>query len=211
MVRKRCSSRECQTCASGLVVKSNVAIVGPRVRFSAGAWTFLFIYPFLVYFIYRLKPPTHTCPFHVQLSISVSMAMRLGIINPCHSFATRLHCHWSPSTPPSHPPSPPSASVTPHKDMSPGMILLAHHWLSRPTTEPSPHPTKMEEINECSSIPPLFGKKYHLSSSTRPHSTIISLFVKGSTATPQAIGADQLQYCHFPYLAASLPHRNLWP
>ena len=37
MVRKRCSSRECQTCASGLVVKSNVAIVGPRVRFSAGA------------------------------------------------------------------------------------------------------------------------------------------------------------------------------
>ena len=105
--------------ASGLVVKSNVAIVGPRVRFSAGAWTFLFIYPFLVYFIYRLKPPTHTCPFHVQLSISVSMAMRLGIINPCHSFATRWHCHWSPSTPPSHPPLPPSAPVTSHKGYVP--------------------------------------------------------------------------------------------
>ena len=98
----------------------------------------------------------------------------------------------------------------PIKTISPEMILLAHHWLSRPTTEPSPHPTKMEEINECSSIPPLFGKKYHLSSSTRPHSTIIGLFVKGSTATPQATGADQLQDCHFPYLAASLPHRNLW-
>ena len=27
-------------CASGLVVKSNVAIVGPRVRFSAGAFFF---------------------------------------------------------------------------------------------------------------------------------------------------------------------------
>ncbi len=34
------------TSASGLVVKSNVAIVGPRVRFSAGAFPFVHALPF---------------------------------------------------------------------------------------------------------------------------------------------------------------------
>ena len=58
MVRKRCSSRECQTCASGLVVKSNVAIVGPRVRFSAGAGISIYIYIFTC---------VHTCTINANL------------------------------------------------------------------------------------------------------------------------------------------------
>ena len=43
--------------ASGLVVKSNIPIVGPRVRFSAGAWHVLLIYFAEMMHAYLLSVP----------------------------------------------------------------------------------------------------------------------------------------------------------